>query len=77
LCCGGEDVEHAVEEFRVEWPRGFPEDDAVVIRSDQMARRSAPRASRKLGVVFFGYQDRGIQFRAAPWVGMYQVQMAA
>ncbi|MHB8296013.1 MAG: hypothetical protein ACYDH5_15630 [Acidimicrobiales bacterium] len=53
------------------------EDDIGKIRSDHRQRRRAARASRKLGVVFFGYQGRGVQVVVVPCAGMYQVQMAA
>ena len=43
-----------------------PKDDNGVIRSDQRQRRSVASASRKLGVVFFGYQGRGIQLGVVP-----------
>ncbi|MHB8287810.1 MAG: hypothetical protein ACYDEY_00960 [Acidimicrobiales bacterium] len=43
-----------------------------VIRSDQMTRRSAASASRKLGVDFLVYHGRGIHVGVVPKVGMYQ-----
>ncbi len=54
-----------------------PGDDTSVIRCVHRVRRSAASASRKLGVVLFGFQGRGIQVGAVPWVGMYHAQMAA
>ena len=52
-------------------------DDTRVIRSAQRTRRSAARASRKLGAAFFWYQGRMVQVTVVPKLGMYQVQMAA
>ena len=54
-----------------------PEDDIGEIRSDHRQRRSAASASRKFGAAFLGYQGRAIQVTVVPYVGMYQVQMAA
>jgi hypothetical protein len=46
--------------------------DSAVIRCDQSARRSAARASRKLGVFLWGYQGRVIQVPPVGWVSRYQ-----
>ncbi|MHB1712500.1 MAG: transposase, partial [Acidimicrobiales bacterium] len=73
LCDAAERVEHALDNFRV----SGPEDDIGIIRSDHTQRRRVASASRKLGVVFFGYRGRGIQVVVVPCVGMYQVRIAA
>src|SRR5680860_313367 len=46
----------------------------VVIRWAHSTRRSAARASRKLGVLFVRYQGRGVQVRPVGWVWRYQHQ---
>jgi hypothetical protein len=61
-------IEQTVEDFS----GSGSEDDTGVIRSAQRTQRSEARASRKLGVAFFGYHGRGIQLAVVPKVGMYQ-----
>src|SRR5665811_934584 len=51
--------------------------DKVVIRWDHSTRRSAARASRKLGVLFVRYQGLGVQVRPVGWLVRYQHQMVA
>ena len=53
------------------------ERDVAVIRLDHSSRRSAARASRKLGLVLVRYQGRGVQVRPVGWVVRYQHQVVA
>lgn len=51
--------------------------DMAVIRWDHRVRRSAARASRKLGVALRVYQGRGIQVQPVGWACRYQHQIRA
>jgi hypothetical protein len=52
------------------------EREASDIRWDHISRRSAARASRKLGVTLDRYQGRTIQVRPPGWAWIYQHHVA-